>query len=417
MSTSPALPSRPFRLVRYFSWASLAGVVLVTVALLWGFKSLNERHLIAQQTRSNNELAHILVNTIWRRHRAFITEVAPRTPDQLRADTRLAALDGDVRQAMRGLAVVKVKLYNLAGQTVYSTEADQIGEDKSANEGLQRALGGEAASQLMFRKSIDAFEGTLIDRDLISSYVPVRVVGNAEIEGAMEIYSDVTDLLKIIDQARWQIAVVVLGMLGLLYLFLLIIVRRADGVIALYQAEQREREMTARHQAMHDTLTGVANRGAFNEQFQATLDRARTEGGTFGLLFIDLDDFKQVNDRLGHHAGDELLKIVAARIQGNLRKKDKLFRAGGDEFIALLPSIAQPSEAGTIAERIIASIQQPVILGDDTAMVGASIGIAAFPWDGNTASTLIQHADAAMYRAKQSGRGRYAFHTAEAGDR
>jgi diguanylate cyclase (GGDEF)-like protein len=164
---------------------------------------------------------------------------------------------------------------------------------------------------------------------------------------------------------------------------------------------------------MHDTLTGVANRSAFNEQFQSTLDRVRAEGGTFGLLFIDLDYFKQINDRLGHQAGDELLKIAAARIQGNLRKKDKLFRAGGDEFIALLPSITQAGEAGIIAERIIASVQQPVVLGSDTVEVGASIGIAVFPQDGSTASDLVRHADAAMYRAKQSGRGRYAFHTAD----
>ena len=130
-------------------------------------------------------------------------------------------------------------------------------------------------------------------------------------------------------------------------------------------------------------------------------------------MFIDLDRFKIVNDSLGHQAGDALLKVVSRRIHACLRGSDLLFRVGGDEFTVILPEIASPDDAAFVARRILSAVAQPVTLHGNEVAVGATIGIAVHPGDGDTTQALLKNADAAMYNAKDSGRGRYAFYRAE----
>jgi diguanylate cyclase (GGDEF)-like protein/PAS domain S-box-containing protein len=170
------------------------------------------------------------------------------------------------------------------------------------------------------------------------------------------------------------------------------------------QAEQR-----IHHFAHHDALTGLPNRLAFVERLERRLAEARVSGESLGLMFIDLDHFKRINDSLGHGVGDTLLKTVAQRITDALRVGDTVARFGGDEFLVLLAPRAGAPAVAEVGARLLATIGEPLRAGGVSISVTPSIGIAMFPQDGLTSAELIQHADQAMYRAKSGGRARCRF--------
>jgi diguanylate cyclase (GGDEF)-like protein len=163
--------------------------------------------------------------------------------------------------------------------------------------------------------------------------------------------------------------------------------------------------------AMYDHLTGLPNRTLFRELFQHEAGTARRAQSSMGLLFIDLDRFKAVNDTMGHAAGDELLLGVSQRLVATLRESDIVCRKSGDEFLVLLPLAGGPEHVSATAERLLHAIQAPMPLARcaGTAQVGASIGIAMFPSDSDDFETLLRCADLAMYKSKDLGKGRYSF--------
>ena len=159
--------------------------------------------------------------------------------------------------------------------------------------------------------------------------------------------------------------------------------------------------------AYYDPLTGVPNRRLLLDRLEQAVARSKRKGHAVAVCYLDLDDFKPVNDRLGHAVGDELLITITRRLQQALRAHDTLARLGGDEFVLLLTDMAQPDEWRLVMDRVLSSVQQPVALADTTATVSASIGITVFPDDHSDADTLLRHADQAMYQAKQAGRNRF----------
>jgi diguanylate cyclase (GGDEF)-like protein/PAS domain S-box-containing protein len=169
--------------------------------------------------------------------------------------------------------------------------------------------------------------------------------------------------------------------------------------------------------AQFDGLTGLPNRALLRDRFSQLIVQARRHESALGLLFIDLDDFKMVNDTLGHAGGDELLKEVAGRLLAAVRPGDTVARIAGDEFAVILGDLARAEDAALVAQKVIDRLSGPLSIGGQEAFVTASIGIAAFPADGNDAESLLAAADAAMYRAKQAGRNGYQFFTAEINQR
>jgi diguanylate cyclase (GGDEF)-like protein len=405
-------PASRWNLTRHFSVTSLLGIVVVTACLILIYRELSQQHLVDHESRANADITHVFANTVWQRHAAYVLGAKGRSREALLADPALAALRADVAEKMHGSRVVKAKIYNVDGLTVFSTDERQIGEDKSANPGFRSARDGIVASVMTHRDRFDAFEGVIENRDLIASYVPVRRTPQGAPEAVLEIYSDVTPLLVAQRHAQWQIAGMVVALLTLLYLFLHMVVRRADRTIAAHEAERAAHEARVRHQAYHDALTGLPNRSYFGERLKETVALAARHGHAGALLYIDLDRFKIVNDSLGHGAGDLVLKAAAERIAGCLRESDLLFRMGGDEFTVILPRIDASDGAARTAQRITETVSRPVAVVGHELMIGATIGIAVFPADGQDAETLVKNADAAMYTAKQAGRSRHAFYQA-----
>ncbi|MGP9665357.1 EAL domain-containing protein [Halomonas sp. AOP22-C1-8] len=169
----------------------------------------------------------------------------------------------------------------------------------------------------------------------------------------------------------------------------------------------RENEEQIRHLAYYDVLTRLPNRRLLEDRITLAIRHAHRTSEQLAVMFIDLDHFKQVNDTLGHALGDDLLLSVAERMANRLREDDTLARLGGDEFIALLPNINGFCEASSVAKRLIEAVSAPYSLQGHNFRIGSSIGISLYPDDGSTPEILIQHADAAMYRAKHEGRNTY----------
>jgi diguanylate cyclase (GGDEF)-like protein len=173
-----------------------------------------------------------------------------------------------------------------------------------------------------------------------------------------------------------------------------------------------EREAAAAHMermAHYDGLTGLPNRRMFHDRLEQALRRARRARRPVAVLFLDLDRFKPVNDTLGHHVGDGVLRQVSARLAAVLRQEDTLARLGGDEFTVILETLADRTEAAVVAERMLECLQPPFDLDGQEVVLGGSVGISIHPGDGDDADALVKSADLAMYRAKQEGRNTFRF--------
>lgn len=185
-------------------------------------------------------------------------------------------------------------------------------------------------------------------------------------------------------------------------------------VVVLSDITQRKLdEERIRYQANYDALTGLPNRALFLDRLNQAVSVSARSGQRVGLMFIDLDGFKLVNDTLGHDIGDRLLQEAGARLSSCVRSYDTVARLGGDEFTIIMPNLGDGQSAAPVAQRIIDSLEQPFDLVGQEALVSASIGITVFPDDAADAQTLLKNADAAMYRAKEHGKANYQFFTSD----
>ncbi len=186
---------------------------------------------------------------------------------------------------------------------------------------------------------------------------------------------------------------------------------QANEALRAEIAERERAEEMIRWQAHHDGLTGLPNRTLFQDRLEQVLAICERKQESAAVLFLDLDRFKQINDTLGHDAGDRLLQEVARRLTCRLRAEDTIARMGGDEFTILVPTIARPEAAARMGQDLLDVLAEPVVLGNHELVVTVSIGISVYPFDGRDPQTLLKHADVAMYRAKEQGRSGYQLYT------
>jgi diguanylate cyclase (GGDEF)-like protein/PAS domain S-box-containing protein len=174
---------------------------------------------------------------------------------------------------------------------------------------------------------------------------------------------------------------------------------------------QRENEARIHYLARNDELTGLANRSSFQEQLAHAIRQSQRHGRAIAVLFIDLDRFKNVNDTLGHGAGDTLLQEVAKRLATCLRESDTLARWGGDEFVAMLEEVDSANDVAVVARRVLEALATPYLSDDREFVITASVGISAYPDDGHDAQSLLKAADIAMYRAKEAGKNNFQYYS------
>ena len=177
--------------------------------------------------------------------------------------------------------------------------------------------------------------------------------------------------------------------------------------------EIKKNEEKLKHQAYFDSLTGIPNRTLFLDRSEIALNQAKRSNEGLAVIFIDLDEFKELNDTLGHDAGDVMLKTVAQRFINCARKSDTVSRRGGDEFTILMPRIKNIEDAVKLAERILLSNKNAISIKEKMVFPKTSMGISIYPHDGDSIETLINNADKAMYYAKESGKNQYSFYNSK----
>lgn len=231
---------KPFQLLQYFSITSLVAFVLVAALLVILYRQIAVSELIKIGESKNSAITQSFSNVIWPDFEAFLNSAADLGPEAIRAHPETARILQAVVEQTQGLSIVKVKIYNLEGITVFSSQESQIGEDKSQNAGFITALNGRVVSELTHRDTFSAFEGEVENRDVISSYVPIW--RGSKVEGVFEVYDDVTPLLEDISTTQWMIAMGVTLILAILYASLFLLIRRADNLIRRQFVEQQQSE-------------------------------------------------------------------------------------------------------------------------------------------------------------------------------
>lgn len=442
--------TRRFPLVRHFALAALACLVAIAILLGVIYQRQALESLTLMGEAHNVTLTKTFRNLLWQRFETLVAASRGRSAADLKANPELPVLRQAVIDLMRDTHAVKVKVYNLDAITVFSTDLKQIGESKAGNQGFTRATAGQVTTQLVHKNSFDAFEGVIDDRDLISSYLPIRDA-QGRVHAVFELYRDMTPLVAHMRQTKRLVIMNVTLAMAALYALLFLIVWRAQTILdrqgrALEASflqvretnkllDQRVQERTAELSATntsletevqerkaaqqklaflahHDPLTGLPNRNLLRERITLAISRAQREKASLAVLFIDLDNFKNVNNTLGHSIGDILLQQVARQLARHVRGVDTLARLGGDEFILLI-EIDGPDNAEVVARKVLELLHQPHLLVDHELYLGATIGVSLFPRDGEDGDTLIRNADTAMYQAKAARRGSYRFYDPE----
>jgi diguanylate cyclase (GGDEF)-like protein len=279
------------------------------------------------------------------------------------------------------------------GQVIYSTDGDLIGKHEPMSSAVVAAL----HSHTVTAKLVSSVPGAAGWKgSSVETAVPLELQGH--VVGAVQSFAPTGTLGTAIAHGVEEVEILlVLGLL-LLWAVLFPVVLRASQRLRR-QAEENERL------ALSDALTGLANRTLFHDRLQQALDDAERQDQRVGLLVIDLDRFKDVNDSLGHVQGDRLLCEIGERLRGSLRDADTLARLGGDEFAVVIPDVAEASTAVAVANRMLEALEAPFEIDGLILSPEASVGVALFPDHGTLVDELLSRADRAMYEAKQS-RGR-----------
>jgi len=189
--------------------------------------------------------------------------------------------------------------------------------------------------------------------------------------------------------------------------------KQLETDIATKTYEIEKQKNTLYDQAHHDSLTGLPNRVLFNDRLEHGIEQAKRHKAQMALFFIDLDNFKQINDSLGHPIGDRVLIAVTERLKAKIRKEDTLARLGGDEFTVIMDGLKEMQDVSLLAQKILDVVMQPIHIEGHTLYISCSIGISLYPQDDTDTNNLIKYADAAMYKAKEEGRNNFQFYSSE----
>jgi diguanylate cyclase (GGDEF)-like protein len=295
------------------------------------------------------------------------------------------ALDSLLHAGYTSYPVQEIRIWSAAGRVVYSNDNKMIGRTGGSGTELKEALAG---------KTVPCVKNE--NGKVIEVFVPLRYGGaGSKPQGAFEVHLDYRPVAAGITADTHRVFLL-LGA-GLLAVWALLF-----RIVAGASRRLRRQAADNEHQARHDGLTGLPNRGSFYERVEAALVSAQASAGQAAVMIVDLDRFKEVNDTLGHHSGDELLREAGDRLLAALRAGDVLSRLGGDEFAVLLPDVESVETAAAVATRLCEALEEPFVLHGLTVHLEASLGIALFPDHGGDVETLVQRADVAMYVAKSS---------------
>ena len=372
-----------------YAVASLVPVLALGGVLLQGY----EREAVARGLAQGRAQAAVI-------EEMAIAPAAPRS--DLReglAESELSRLRSATQLSIFSGNVLRLRLRTFDGLVVFSDDGRVDGALPARHPAFRAAARGETDVAVVDNPEADNAE--VGDRDASDQVIrvlqPVVPATMGQATGVLELYLPYDRIAADLAAQRERTLIRLSLGLGALYLVLALISWSSTRGLRRHAA-QRE------HEAMHDALTGLPNRAWFQRAAQNAIDRAR-QGEEGALVLVDLDRFKEVNDTLGHHAGDELLRVVAERLRSSLRGDDTVARLGGDEFAIILPRFSDRQSLVALLERVRRTLAEELQLDDAVLSVEASFGVAFYPGDASDVESLLQRADAAMYRGKRGAAG------------
>jgi EAL domain-containing protein (putative c-di-GMP-specific phosphodiesterase class I)/GGDEF domain-containing protein len=305
---------------------------------------------------------------------------------------------------VEGLRVLKVKIYDLNGQVVFSTQPSQIGTNKFDSTGFQSALQGEAASEIIFRNTFSAYEGQRYDRNLVASYVPIRRSFDQPVEGVFEIYSDITPLLGDIDHTSNQILMVVTALMLVLYLFLMLFVRRAHRQIEAHERiQQREQQQRLDYLEYHDEVTGLLNRKGLLRQMQHYLSEERIESVGVGVIALKLLNLATISGGLGHQRVLHLLRLAAERVKSCATGGQNLSHLDSSDFVLIVENLLSENELEFLVEKLSQLFAEPFVIDGNSFTLAIAIG-ADCSWGEKGHDALVNSALLALGECEQQDR-------------
>ncbi len=367
--------------------ASLVPVGLLGAVLLHGYRQEAVADGLRQGTSQATVIKEMAIIPALRE--VELDEgLSPAERQRLQSATELAIFNG---------SVVRLRVYRLDGGITFSDDGS-TGQVSALNrEAIRRAAAGDVEATIV----ADPAGGPDLTIHLLE---PIVANASGRATGVLELYLPYRVIADAIRERIERTVRLLAVCLVSLYSVLALIAWFTTRALRLQAARQE-------YEALHDPLTGLANRKLFRARAAEAVGRTR-RGESGAIVLIDLDHFKEVNDTLGHHAGDEVLRVVAQRLTDALRTDDTIARLGGDEFGLVLPQIADPEVVRELLTNVYERLNQEFILGPAPIAVEASFGVSLYPAHGNDVENLLQHADAAMYQAKR-GRSGIAVYAAE----
>ncbi|HEU0023669.1 MAG TPA: EAL domain-containing protein [Thermoleophilaceae bacterium] len=380
--------SRRLGLLGHFSVLSLVLIALLGLFLANLLRSQIDDRAISNAQQSAEQIARIGIQR-------YVSPIQLR--DGL-AREQYNALDKAVRADLNTGSLKGVRIWSREGRILYADDPLLVGQEVEPSGGLRTALEGETSSHKEVPEAEHGGGEPALSEELLEVYVPLNFSGDARPAGAFELYLPYAPVAAAIREDTRSLYLALAAGLALLYLGLFRVVAGASGRLRRHAAENK-------HQALHDALTGLPNRTLFHDRIEQALRQSKRDRQLGGVLLIDLDRFKEVNDTLGHAKGDVLLKDIGHRLREALRASDTIARLGGDEFGVLLPTLDSSAGAVQAAEKIRSALEPDFAIDGLPVHVDASIGIALYPQHGEDVDTLLQHADVAMYEAKRTHSG------------
>ena len=317
--------------------------------------------------------------------------------------------------------ILKLKIFNLSGTTVYSSVNSDIGGTSSHPDKLENALRGQVESYIKFRDTFLVATGEMHDVYISGRYIPLTHAGKHI--GVFEIYTDATPIINRIHATTIRLALIVFCAFIALYAALFFYVRRTDRAIAEWQKVIAKYDEEIHNMAFYDALTQLPNRRLLSDRLEQTKATSKRSGRYGALIFLDLDNFKPLNDTHGHGVGDLLLVEGARRITCCVREVDTVARFGGDEFVVVLSELGVDkaesiTQASIVAEKICAALAEPYVFkiqheGKAETTIEhhctSSIGVVLFNHEASM-EDILKWADMAMYQAKEAGRNQIRFY-------
>lgn len=383
---------------------AVCAFLLVAVLSFWAFHHAVYKDLQGTTAQSNEQVAKVLLRTLKTQYRPLLDIDNRDELENIIPQNQIRKLSALVMPLLEQTDLFKLKIYNAQGLVVYSSDPVQIGSNGVERPGFLKAMAGQISN----RMDLGRVSGDSTMHDLQASYLPVYDDVEEAPVGVFELY---VDLYQQLGHVREEHQHMVIFFAMALIVLLVAIAWALNYLVRVHRQEleqQQEIEKKLEYDTLHDSLSGLPNRELFMDRLTQRIDRSqRPQASNFAVLYLDLDGFKSINDRLGHNVGDVLLQQAAERLSDCIRPGDTVARLGGDEFCVLLDDLKSLDEAITVVERILSSFHAPFQIKTHEVLCSTSIGVMFCADEVTTPQQILHNADLAMYNAKSDGKGCY----------